>query len=67
MKPCKKCLIEKEPKFFGISKRSADGLNIYCKDCCNVKSREFRKKNYVGGGTKGFQPINITNPNKKWF
>jgi len=43
-KRCGKCEVVKEAKEFGIDRRW-NKLRSYCKSCCRLKEREYRKQN----------------------
>ena len=43
MKTCSKCKCQKDSDSFYKSKKSKDGLQVYCKSC----SKELRKKHYT--------------------
>lgn len=44
-KICTHCQIEKLLEEFGYRSGRKDGLNSWCKQCCNDKSRAWRKNN----------------------
>lgn len=43
MKVCKKCGEEKEIEFFGKNKSKKDGIDIYCKECNILKSKNYKQ------------------------
>ena len=45
MKCCSSCKVEKPLNQFGKSRNRPDGLNIYCRECANAKSRETKRRN----------------------
>jgi hypothetical protein len=44
-KICSKCKEEKELCFFGLDKRSKDGVRCHCNECRKIESKEYRTKN----------------------
>ena len=44
-KKCSKCKSVKYLSGFGKNKNCKDGLNVWCKECANRHSNEYRKKN----------------------
>lgn len=44
MKECSSCKIQKDESFFCKNKSRKDGLNVYCKECANMKSKMFDKE-----------------------
>lgn len=44
-KMCRSCMQEKLASKFHAHKRRADGLNSYCKDCQNARSKAWREAN----------------------
>jgi len=45
MKTCMSCRVDKSLEFFCDDKTRVDGKFIYCKECCNRKSKEYRSNN----------------------
>lgn len=45
MKKCILCDLEKELFNFTKDSNRKDKLNVYCRECCSLKSKELRKKN----------------------
>ena len=45
-KICSRCKENKEAdeKYFGLTKRSADGFLWWCRECCSAYGKEYRKK-----------------------
>lgn len=46
MKTCSKCLIKKTVDNFYVEKKNLDGLMGSCKECFNLKQKEWRKENH---------------------
>jgi hypothetical protein len=46
MKVCSKCNIEKPLDDFYLEKRNKSGVSGSCRDCCNLKQKEWRKENH---------------------
>lgn len=44
MKHCNKCDIDKPIEEFGKNKRSSDGLQYYCKECCRIAAKRYRQR-----------------------
>jgi predicted RNase H-like nuclease (RuvC/YqgF family) len=45
-KVCSKCNIEKNIENFGKSNKSSDGLMYCCRECNNLRSKQYRKENH---------------------
>lgn len=45
MKVCTKCLAEKELDEYNKYKKSKDGLNYWCRACCNAEKKAYRESN----------------------
>jgi len=57
MKTCRTCKIDKSLDNFYKFKKSKDGLEYRCKECCNVRSRAYQLKN----------PDKTRSRNRKWL
>jgi len=68
MKVCNKCNIEKPLKDFYAEKRNKSGVSGSCKDCCNLKQKEWRKENHgkVKERYQKYQENNKEKEKERW-
>jgi hypothetical protein len=52
MKECSKCKVAKETIEFGISSKTKDGLNSWCKPCVRERSKQWYKINFETSNKK---------------
>ena len=45
MKHCPRCRLKKPKDEFYLDRRRKDGLNLYCKPCAKLYSKEYHTKN----------------------
>ena len=65
MKTCSKCKLTKESDDFSINSKAKDGLNYYCRSCCNKRSTAYNAERRALGIKTSAEMWDIKNPQKK--
>jgi hypothetical protein len=64
MKGCSKCKVEKENEEFGISSKTKDGFNSWCKPCVRERSKQWYKIHFETSKKKSSKRVQAR---REWF